>query len=160
MKDELAGQIMKEFVGLRVKTYRYLKDNNDEDKKAKDTQKCAIKRKLKFQDYKNYLEVGRIENKINRLEKNKIDVDSLKEDQKEFIKKNNKLILKTKQSFRSEEHNVFTEEINKIALSSNDDKTMQSIDSIEKYAYGINKDLVCKKQKISFSNTIKQYKNV
>ena len=87
MKDELAGQIMKEFVGLRVKTYSYLKDNNDEDKKAKDTQKCAIKRKLKFQDYKNYLEVGRIENKINRLEKNKIDVDSLKEDKKEFIKK-------------------------------------------------------------------------
>ena len=33
MKDELGGQKMKEFVGLRAKTYRYLKDNNDEDKK-------------------------------------------------------------------------------------------------------------------------------
>ena len=45
-----------------------------------------------------------------------IDVDSLKEDQKEFVK-NNKLILKTQQSFKIERHNVFTEEINKMALS-------------------------------------------
>ena len=47
------------------------------------------------------------ENKINHLEKNKIDVDSIREDQKEFIK-NNKIILKTQQRFRSEKHNVFT----------------------------------------------------
>ena len=46
MKDELGGQIMKEFIGLRAKTYSYLKDNNDEDKKAKSTEKCVIKRKL------------------------------------------------------------------------------------------------------------------
>ena len=52
-----------------------------------------MKRKLKFHDYKNCLEASQIENKINHLEKNKIDVDSA-EDQKEFIK-NNKLILKT-----------------------------------------------------------------
>ena len=35
MKDELGGHIMKKFVGLRAKTHRYLKENNDEDKKAK-----------------------------------------------------------------------------------------------------------------------------
>ena len=35
MKDELGGQIIEEFVGLRAKTYSYLKDNNDEDKKQK-----------------------------------------------------------------------------------------------------------------------------
>ena len=33
MKDELGGQIMKTFIGLKAKTYSYLKDNNDEDKK-------------------------------------------------------------------------------------------------------------------------------
>ena len=41
--------------------------------------------------------------------------------------------------------NVFTEEINKIALSSNDDKRMQSIDSIETYAYGTSKNLAIEK---------------
>ena len=37
MKDELGGQIIKEFVGLRAKTYSYLKENDDEDKIAKGT---------------------------------------------------------------------------------------------------------------------------
>ena len=36
---------------------------------------------------------------------------------------------------RWKKHYVFTEEANKIALSTNDDKGMQSIYSIEKYAY-------------------------
>ena len=53
-----------------------------------------------------------------------------------------RITLKTQQRF-SEKHSVFTEEINKIVLNSNDDKIMQSIDLIETYAYGMNKDLVC-----------------
>ena len=64
------------------------------------------------------------------------------------------------QRFKSERHNVFTEEINKIALSSNDDKRMQSIDLIETYAHGTSKDLICKKEKSKRNNIIKQYKNV
>ena len=47
--------------------------------------------------------------------------------------KDNKLILKTEQRVKNERHNLFTEEISKIALSSNDDKRMQSIDSAETY---------------------------
>ena len=39
MKDESGGQVIKEFVGLRKKTYSYLKDNSEEDKKAKGTKK-------------------------------------------------------------------------------------------------------------------------
>ena len=56
---------------------------------------CIIKRKLKFQDYKNFLEAVQTENKIYRLEKNKVEVNSLKEDKKKFMK-NSKLISKTK----------------------------------------------------------------
>ena len=40
-------------------------------------------------------------------------------------------LLKTQQKFESERHNVFTEEINRIALSSNDNKRIKSIDLIE-----------------------------
>ena len=95
MKDELGGQIMKRFVELRAKTYSYLKDNNDEYKKTKDTKMCLIKRKLKFKDYKKCLKVYRIENIIKYC---------LKE-----ITKYKKIILKTQQRFKSKIHNVFTE---------------------------------------------------
>ena len=40
----------------------------------------------------------------------------------------------------------------KIALSSNDDKRMQSIDSIETYAYGASKDVVSEKEEIKCNN--------
>ena len=69
-------------------------------------------------------------------------------------------MLKMQQRFKSERHNIFTEEINKIGLSSNDDKRMQSIDSIETYPYKMNKNLVCKKEEIKCNNRIKQCKNV
>ena len=65
-----------------------------------------------FVNHKNCLEATQLDNKINYLEKNEINLDSLKKDHKEFIK-NNKLILKTHQRFKRERHNVFTEEINK-----------------------------------------------
>ena len=53
MKDELGGKIITEFVNLRSKTYSYLTDDCKEDKKAKGTKKCVIKRMIKFNDYKN-----------------------------------------------------------------------------------------------------------
>ena len=55
MKDELGGKIITEFVTLRPKTYSYLINNFKEDKKAKGTKKCIIKRMIKFNDYKNCL---------------------------------------------------------------------------------------------------------
>ena len=55
MKDELGGKIITEFVTLRPKTYSYLTDDGKEDKKAKGTKKCIIKRMIKFDDYKNCL---------------------------------------------------------------------------------------------------------
>ena len=70
-----AWWIRTKFVGLRAKTYSYLIDDNSEDKKTKDTKKCVIKRELKFEDYKNCLEVTQLENKINYLDKNKFTID-------------------------------------------------------------------------------------
>ena len=76
---------------------------------------------LKFEDYKNLLEANQLENEINHLENDKLDVDGINENLKEFIR-NNTSILKSRQIFRSKKHNVLTEEVNKIALSSNNDK--------------------------------------
>ena len=79
MKGELGVKIMTKIFELRAKTYSYLIDKGSGDKKAKGTKKCVIKRKLKFENYKNCLEANQLENKINYLEKNKTDIDSIKE---------------------------------------------------------------------------------
>ena len=63
MKGELGGKIMTKFVGLRAKTYNYLTDDDREDEKAKGTESCAIKKTLKFKNYKNCLEATELENK-------------------------------------------------------------------------------------------------
>ena len=62
--------------------------NGSEKKKEKGTRKCVIQRKLKFEDYKNCLEVTQLQNKIKHLEhlkKNEINVNSVKKDYKEFM---------------------------------------------------------------------------
>ena len=105
MKDELGGRIIKEFIALRSKTYSYLTDDCKEDKKAKGTKKCVIKRMIKFNDYKNCLLIGEV-------------------------------VLKSQQRFISKGHDVYTENINKIALSSNDDKRLIASDKITSYPYG------------------------
>ena len=67
--------------------------------------------------------------------------------------------MKIQQKFKSQRYNVFTEEINRIALRSKDDKIIQSIDSIETYRYGTSKALVSYKEQIKCNNIIKRYKN-
>ena len=64
-----------------------------------------IKRKLKFNNYKDCL-------------------------------LNDKVVLKSKQRFKNERHDVYTENVNKIALSSNDDKRLLTFDKITTYPYG------------------------
>ena len=62
---------------------------------------------------------------------------------------NDKIILQSQQRFKSDRHNVYTEEINKIALSSNDDKRLQTFDKITTYPYGMEQNA-----KASFEETI------
>ena len=57
----------------------------------------------------------------------------------------------SQQRFRSEENNIFTEEVNKIALSANDEKKIQLINSIETYAYGTSKKLYIKMKKLNLA---------
>ena len=105
MKDELVGKIITEVVTLRHKTYSFLTDDGKEDKKAKGTKKCVIKKMIKFNDYKKCL-------------------------------LNDEVMLKPQQRFISKKHDVYTENINKIALSNNDDKRIVSSNKITSYPYG------------------------
>ena len=82
-KDELGGKIMKEFCGLRAKTYTYLMEDDSERKTAKGVKRCVVKRRLMLENYK----------------------DSL------F---NNKTIMRSRLRFKSDHHNIYTEEVNKI----------------------------------------------
>ena len=65
MKDELVGKIMIKFVGLRAKLIvSYIIHDGSEDKNAKGTKKCVIKRKLKFENYNNCSKANQLDNKI------------------------------------------------------------------------------------------------
>ena len=56
---------------------------------------------------------------------------------------NDETILKSQQGFKSDHHDVYTEQINKIALSSNDDKRLQTFDKMATYPYGTHDFKVC-----------------
>ena len=49
---------------------------------------------------------------------------------------NDKVALKSQKRFKSERHDVYTENVNKIALSNNDDKRLLTFDKITTYPYG------------------------
>ena len=91
MKDETAGNPIKEFVGLRAKLYAFKTLENNEIKKAKGVKKSVINRAINVEDYKRAL----FENEI---------------------------IYRKMNTIQSKKHNVYTTQINKISLSSNDDK--------------------------------------
>ena len=54
MKDELGGEIMKEFISLRPKMYSY-RVGSSETKKCKEIKKCVVKKTITFEDYKKCL---------------------------------------------------------------------------------------------------------
>ena len=55
-------------------------------------------------------------------------------------------LYRSQQRFRSDHHKAYTEEVNKIALSSNDDKRIQTFDRVTTYPYGTNVFMVCKNE--------------
>ena len=66
---------------------------------------------------------------------------------------NNEIMFKSRQSdlkvFKSEAHNVYTGEINNIALKSNNDKILQTFDRITSYPYEKSVGKVCKTELLS-----------
>ena len=56
---------------------------------------------------------------------------------------NDKIILKSQQRFKSDHHKVYTEEVNKIALSSDNDKRLQTFNRVTRYPFGTNAFKVC-----------------
>ena len=104
-KDEAAGKIIKEFVGLRAKLYSYKMDEGKENKRCKGIKKAVVEKSITHGDYKTCLETG-----------------------KEQLRKQNII--------RSYEHTLYTEEVNKIALSAADDKRYLLKDSFDTLAWG------------------------
>ena len=101
-KDELNGLIMTEFVALRAKVYSFLIDAFDDDDYAKNK---IINKKAKGTK--------------KCVIKKRLMVENFK--QSLF---NNETILRSQQRFRSNYHTVYTENVNKTALSNNDDKRL------------------------------------
>ena len=62
---------------------------------------------------------------------------------------NNKTIMRSQLRFKSDHHNVYTEEVNKIALNSSDNKRLQTFDRITTCPYGTNAFKVCESEMLS-----------
>ena len=131
MKDELGGTIMTEFVSLRPKLYSYKKlDGTEtlnephfaEDKKCKRIKKCVVKKTLTFEDYKNCLFEDSTEYRGRQVTPDPCGV------------------YRSQLMFRSIRHEIFTLEVDKVALNKNDDKRIAKKDGISTLARG-HKDL-------------------
>ena len=122
MKGELGGRIMAEFIALRPKTYAYQIDNDESEVKKAKGKKKCV---------------------IKRV---------LKFNDYKNCQLNDKVVLKLQQRFKSERHDVYAEEVNKIALSSNDDKRLQIFDKITTYPYRTSAGKVFKAELLSKVN--------
>ena len=112
-KDELGGKIMTEVVALRLKTYAYLIDGY-------------------YDDY----EKNKIINKKAKGTKKCVIKQKLMFENYKDCLFNNKTVYRSQETFKSYYRDVYTEEVNKIALSSNNDKRLQTFDKITTYSYG------------------------
>ena len=115
---------MTKFVALRAKTYSFLIDDFTND------------------DY----EKNRIVNKeVKGTKKCVVKRETLFNNYIDSLFKN-KVLYRSQQRFRSDHHKVYTEEVNKITLSSNDDKRIQTFDKVTTYPYGTNVFIACRNE--------------
>ena len=122
-KGELGGKIITEVVVLRPKTYAYLIDGYGND----DYEKNKI-----------------INKKAKGTKKCAIKQKLMFENHKDCLF-NNKILYKSQERFKSYYHNMYIEEVNKIALSSNDDRRLQTSDRITTYPYGTSEMIMINK---------------
>ena len=131
-KDEIGGKTMTKFVALRAKTYSFLIDeyiDQDYEKNKIVNKKAKGTKKCAVKReilFNNYL-------------------DSLFK---------NKVLYRSQQRLRSNHHKVYTEEVNKIALSSNDDKRIQTFDRVTTYPYSTNVFKVCENEMLLKKNKV------
>ena len=88
------------------------------------------------------------EKNAKRTKKCIINKELTLENYKESVLKN-KTIAKSQLRFKSDPHNVYIEEINKIAVSSNDDNRLQTFDGITTYPIGTNAFKVCESEMLA-----------
>ena len=123
-KDEIGDKIMTKFVALRTKTYSFLIDEYTDENYEKNK---IVNKKAK----------GRKKCVIKRKTLFNNYLHSL------F---NNKVLYRSQQRFRSDHHKVYTEKINKVARSGNDDKRIQTFDRVTTYPYSTNVFKVCENE--------------
>ena len=74
---------------------------------------------------------------------------------------NNKTVYRLQERFKSYNHDVYTEEVNKIALSNNDDKRLRTFDEITTYPYGTNALKVCESEMLMVKDLfLKNYNEI
>ena len=66
---------------------------------------------------------------------------------------NNQNVYRSQQRFKSYNHDVYTEEVNKISLTGNDGKRLQTFDEITTYPYWINAFKVCESEMLEVKIT-------
>ena len=140
---------------MHIKTEDFYKDIANDVEKGFDTSNYEVNRALPIGKNKKVIGLmkdelgGKIMTEFVALSPKTYSY--LTDDYKDCLL-NNKIVLKSQQRFKSERHDVYTEEINKIALSSNDDKRLQTFDRITSYPYGASAGKVCKTEVLSKVN--------
>ena len=125
-KDELNEKIMEKLCGPRPKTYALrIDDDNNTEKKKSKGTKKCV-RKRRLKFTDFYDSVFK-----------------------------NETILTSQHRFKCDHHIVYTEEVNKIAISSYDDKRIQTHDKVTTYPHGTSVFKVCASEQIALKNYLK-----